>query len=227
MFKSLSLSLYLSLSVVMSFKKLEEYEQARDALRSLLQKYKKIQDEELAVYKKRISCELEFKEIEQTLQRKHYETAHLESVERNIDRELSKIKQKEYISSSKPIDSKIRISKLVSSTDAAAAGSIDHPCSSSSSSKVANLSASTTTSASTTSSSNIKKGVNFAISPLLIKKQKDEIDTFSKETAKQDDGHTTERGRESKNNREEKPAATTRPKMKSILSRLFSCSSNK
>lgn len=218
----------------MSFK-LQEYEEARDTLQSLLDNYKKIQEEELAIFKKRISCEVEFKKYEHRLHRNHFES-YLESFQRNVDRELSKIEKNEYISTSKPTDSsKIALSKFTASTAEASRSHVvrsslnnitDH--SSTKPPHSTNFARSNSTAA-TTSTHN--KGVSFAVStPLHHKRNKEIEDKISKEIPKNEAVTAAVIDEESKNiddERGEKTEALNKRPVKNFLSRLFSCSRNK
>ena len=94
----------------MSIKKLEQYEELKSLYKNVLVNFKKLQDEELLVVKKRRESENELKKYEQQLNRTRYEIV-LESIERAIDKEIANIEKNEYITTSDPNQAKLLLNK--------------------------------------------------------------------------------------------------------------------
>lgn len=94
----------------MSIKKLEQYEELKGLYKNVLANFKKLQDEELLVVKKRRESENELKKYEQQLNRTRYEIV-LESIERAIDKEIANIEKNEYITTTDPNQAKLLLDK--------------------------------------------------------------------------------------------------------------------
>jgi len=119
----------------MSLKKLEQYEELKGLYKNVLANFKKLQDEELLVVKKRRESENELKKYEQQLNRTRYEIV-LESIERAFDKELANIEKNEYITTNDPTQTKLLLDKarnisnrviISSSASNTAANSSEHP----------------------------------------------------------------------------------------------------